>query len=714
MERKCSVCGSPLKRDNMYYKCTFCAYFEPIDAKQDTNSAQQVSPQPGMVRNGQGFQETQSVSSVTGKKKIPVAAIVAGIVLLLAVVCVLPFLLFSFVAKNAIDSYDERMEQVFVDEDEEGQDDRKTNTVKEAVSFQSPVMEMAVMQMFQKPLREITEEDLESIQYLDVSVSWMEGDCTISYSTQDYRDYALDSYEKIGDDPDELLFAYGEEFLDTIQTVSVPYTVNDDESPIYEDLEFFANIKALRLRHYYEIDLSAFPNLKMLDCSSSGLSEVLEAGALADQIEVLSLDDSDLAGIEKFTSLKKLYLSRYDTMELGPIANCTSLETLYLVYLDGSRSLACLEPLTNLKTLYIDAYYDEGVKDLSAIASFTELENLAIARTNILHVDFLKDLKKLKSLRISGNDRLKDFEGLSGLEELEYLQFDIGSLNGNQPEYEGLATLKNVKYLYLNTVYNLDFLYELNQLEELEINITFYNYLLEPIRHMSKLKSLSLISCHSQYEDGFACLSELPELKKLTVEDMEFKDPADGLFALENLEELRIRSCNFAQAPAQVIVGDNLKVLDLSYSEFINGDGWQLYYRSAYGDPETARNVLQNYYSATSLEELYVDSFLMGDVSGIGNLSNLRVLSLQRCELTEIAESELAGCPKLEEVYLSDNEISDISFVKNLPNLVSIYLEDCYVTDLTPLKDCTKLKYVDVRNNPIDGNPLVDVTVREE
>ena len=68
----------------------------------------------------------------------------------------------------------------------------------------------------------------------------------------------------------------------------------------------------------------------------------------------------------------------------------------------------------------------------------------------------------------------------------------------------------------------------------------------------------------------------------------------------------------------------------------------------------------------------------------------------------------------LEDLTISNNQITDISFVKNLPNLKMLKMKDCYVTDLSPLLNCTKLRYVDVRENPITGNPLEDVIVITE
>lgn len=309
------------------------------------------------------------------------------------------------------------------------------------------------------------------------------------------------------------------------------------------------------------------------------------------------------------------------------------------------------------------------------------------------------------------NGELENMEVLGELTNLEYLELNLDALHGHQPQYESIKNLKNLKKLNLDTVYNLDFLYELENLEELEIDLTFYNYLLEPIRQMKGLKKLSLISCHSQYPDGFACLQELPELKYLKIEDMEFDDPVDGLFALDKLEELHITGCKLYAFPASVAVGEDLQVLNFTGTYFRVMPGYGEYMYVGYEDPGAFQEVLDQYFQAISLKELYLDFCIFDNLSGLRNLTNLEVLSLTRCELTELPVDYVAGCDSLRELNLERNTISDISFVAELPALESINLWDCYVTDLSPLLQCENLQYVNAKNNPVSDNPLNGVKV---
>ena len=578
-------------------------------------------------------------------------------------------------------------------------------TLEKYDGFRSKVMQDAVYAMFGKGADQVTKEDLDGIRYLKVERNGFfdEPYYMISYSTRDYKEYPCNYHEKMPKYNDMITFGYREDFLDTIQTLRIPDSESGKEY-IYRDMERFTNLSAIGIETCNGMDFSVFSNLSMIECASVPIHGLVSQNVAADKIEVLRCEGNTLLNLEQFTSLRKLYIEGMESDNLQMAAQLPQLDTLYCVNLKGSGGYASLKSMTGLKSLYIDGS-SEGLKDLSVLADLTGLEHLAIADTDIISIDFIKNLTNLKSLRLANNGELSNFKGIGELQELEALCLDLDSLNGHQPAYAEIGRLTNLKYLYLDTVYDLDFLYKLDQLEELHIDLTFFDDLLKPISQMKNLKELTLASCHSQYEDGFACLQELERLKKLTIHGMEFKEPTDGLFGLTNVEELSITSCYFEIPPTQIAFGKNLKVLNLSNTSFDE------YYSSeeAYvGDSEDSieQGVLNRICMLDSLEELYLDYYNANNFSVVNRLYNLKKISLYSCELTDLTENYFAGCAQLEELTLSKNTISDIGFVKNLPNLKKFELTDGYVTDLTPLQQCKKLLYADVRENPIDVNPL--------
>lgn len=683
---ECRDCGGDLEiQDEIYARCKFCGQ--------------------KYIMNETSHQSVKQQTMLPQQKNSIVAI---GFVMMVAVLCCSVFLLFGKETDELLEVQERPWEGELVEVEnapEKEYFEEKTpvredsDSIESWEGFRSETMKQVVYLMFGKPADEVTKEELESIKYFKMEGFWET--CTFSYSMEDYREYEPDYREKLPDYNGSILFGYNEAFKETIQKVTLPYP-EEDFALIYGDIRNFTNLTSIGLRNYTDMDFSNMPHLTMVDCGRD-LRDLLETNLPVEQIEVLKVTDGDLAGLERFTSLKKLFIEGIDENNMDEVVKCTTLDTLFCNYCFETASYAPLKQLTGLKSLYIDGGYN-AIKDLSMISAFTELENLSITCTDILNIGFVKDLKNLKTLRLSENGELDNFEGLGTLQELEFLELNINSLNGGQPEYQEIGKLKNLKSLALHTVYDLDFLYELEQLEKLEVRLTFYNDLLLPIAQMKNLEELTLAQAHSRTmdEEGFSVLQELPQLKKLTIDKMEFEKPVDTLFAVEGLEELRITSCGFEMSPAEIKAGDNLKVLDLSGTYF--GDNYN-------GGLEDDQEVLKQYCEATTLEKLNLTYFAVTDLSVLNKLTNLRELSLYRCELTEVPETTFQGCELLEKLDMSYNQVADISFVKNLPNLKFFEISEGYVTDLSPLLSCPMLRCVDVRQNPIAENPLTNVVV---
>ncbi|MBQ9142582.1 MAG: leucine-rich repeat domain-containing protein [Lachnospiraceae bacterium] len=702
---ECQDCGADLEMlDEIYAHCKYCGqkYIVNVLLERIPDATAEREPQTVKTQVTKSQTTKSQTSSVKNQSTFWAIGLIAIVVLMLLG----SFRIFQNEQKKPdLPKKDWEWSDDYVEDSREKEDKddyipTKGESIEKWDGFRSETMKQVIYIMFGKPASEVTKEELESIKYFKIDGLFWEN-CTISYSTEDYRDYEADYREKLQDYNGEILFGYNKAFEETIQKITIPYP-SESFALINGDIRNFTNLTSICLRDYGDMDFSAMPHLTMVDCGSD-LKEVLETNLPLEQIETLIVADCDLAGLPRFTSLKHLFLEGIEEDGMYYVEKCSTLETLFCNYCFGTASYAPLGQLTGLKSLYIDGGYD-AVKDLSMISSMTELENLSITCTDILNIGFVKDLKKLKTLRLSENGELRDFEGIGTLQELEFLELNINSLSGGQPEYAEIGELKNLKSLALHTVYNLDFLYELKQLEKLEVRLTFYDDVLLPIAQMKNLKELTLAQTNTWGIDmeQFKGLQELPKLKKLTINRMDFEEPVDELFAIDGLEELRITSCGFEYLPAKITVSDNLKVLDLSSTYF--GD----YYN---GGPQEEQEVLNRYCEATTLEKLDLTYYDVTDLSVFENLSNLKELSLYSCELTNIPATTFSGCDSLERLVLSNNQIADISFVKNLPNLKFLELREGYVTDLSPLSACPKLRCVDVRANPIAANPLTNVVV---
>ena len=65
----------------------------------------------------------------------------------------------------------------------------------------------------------------------------------------------------------------------------------------------------------------------------------------------------------------------------------------------------------------------------------------------------------------------------------------------------------------------------------------------------------------------------------------------------------------------------------------------------------------------------------------------------------------LKNYPNLEELFLDGNQLTNVEFVSGLKKLARLGLSNNYVTDLTPLNQAESLRYLDVRENPINRMP---------
>ena len=218
----------------------------------------------------------------------------------------------------------------------------------------------------------MTLEDLHSIQYFMVEVDEEMTTMEVQYSTEDYSLYPEEySDENVG--AENMTFGYNEEFVKTIQTVTVPF--EKDLVSVYMDMEKFKNVKAINICYLGYADLSKFPQLTMLDGGTSPVDVLLSMHMPTDQIEVLKLNTTFLNGLDQFTGVKNLHI-------------------------DGN---------------------DQIVSDLSVLGNMPWLEELTIKDTLINDVNFLKGIPELRSLRLINNKLITDKTGLDSLENLENL-----------------------------------------------------------------------------------------------------------------------------------------------------------------------------------------------------------------------------------------------------------------------------------------------------
>lgn len=119
------------------------------------------------------------------------------------------------------------------------------------------------------------------------------------------------------------------------------------------------------------------------------------------------------------------------------------------------------------------------------------------------------------------------------------------------------------------------------------------------------------------------------------------------------------------------------------------------------GSESCRRNFPDQVFQQTQLEFLVIQFFpglKPDDLLPLKNLTNLKFLSLQFCQLDYIPAS-VYGLPALEGLDMGGNNLSSIPEIEGLNELITLDLtNNCFKEFPQNLSACKKLKYLDINN----------------
>ncbi len=158
--------------------------------------------------------------------------------------------------------------------------------------------------------------------------------------------------------------------------------------------------------------------------------EDISSGNKEITIVTISKEDKKWETIYSLPNLEELTLHEPSKEQLEGISKLWRLKRLRITHA-RPKNIEFLNTLVNLEELVLE--YVSGFSDLSP----------------------LRDLPKLKSIHFENLRRVSDFEGLSGLKSLRYLNID-GTLDWKQPisDFEFLRGLPNLEVFSLGQVIN--------------------------------------------------------------------------------------------------------------------------------------------------------------------------------------------------------------------------------------------------------------------
>ncbi len=528
---------------------------------------------------------------------------------------------------------------------EEGEEEES----EEEIFSHSPFYDTLVEGIYQKPSDLVGAEEREKLKYLSIRTG----------RDNFYVDYSFEDPYQTAEYPIEHLELVPADW-DTDDLAEFPQLLKIELSYSWADGEVLRKLK----------------NLKGLSCHGTSPGELvqwIEPGQLTE----LHLDGPEsLEGLPAFENLEILSLKDVAAPDVRQLAPLTRLHSLEIEEKGAEHDPFSDEPsnhmtdysaiamLTSLKSLHLES---EAIRDVTFLKSLTNLKDLSLKDTEAISMESLAELSQLTMLELADNNSLKDYNFIPALSGLKKLTLDKST---SQPDPELAA---------------------LGQLEELDISG------LMSVAQLGRLGSLRDLSLHGCNVDEISALSSLTGLECLSCYSV-------WTYAVP------LRNVSFIDKMT------NLKCLNFGG----NRDGW-----SGYGYNMEIYGDISNVLNHTGLEEIYLNDCMFGiDFDKLQENPSLKNLQMEKVNLkkdfhvetssgmTDIWYDDVALdehteflklYPNLEELHLDGNQLTNVRFATGLKRLLYLSVSNNYITDLAPLNQAESLKYLDVRQNPVNN-----------
>ena len=514
----------------------------------------------------------------------------------------------------------------------------------------SPLCVTMVETIFGKSADRVTQEELESIRYLSLT-SGRES-CTVEYSFKD---------------------PYQDSDFNTAVVTLAPEEWDGD------NFAFFPGLKKLDLSKTWEYgSIDSLEQLQGLVCSGMDISQAAALVSSPGEIKELSIDGLEsLEGIGAFENLEILDLEDVQNPDFKQLVPLKQLKSLRIAEDDSDPIFGSDQPktmtdygalsvLTGLERLELESSL---IREFSFLKPLTNLTHLSIGDTDAISLEPVGDLAGLTFLELKDNSSIQDYSPVGRLTGLTCLTLDK-STSQDDPD---LSALTGLEQLDMSGFISISFLRNMGNLRWLSI----HGCNVDEISALSSLSNLESLACYSVWTYG------------VPLRDVRFVDSMP-----------------------------NLKILD--FSGISQGGIWGGYQRNTeiLGD-------ISNVFNHQGLEELYLNNCMFEiDFGRLSENPSLRVLEMREANLKEnfYVESSngmtdlwyddvaldghtdfLTNYPGLERLYLDGNQLTNVQFAASLKNLTHLGIKNNYVTELSPLNQAENLRFLDIRENPVNS-----------
>lgn len=226
-----------------------------------------------------------------------------------------------------------------------------------------------------------------------------------------------------------------EQALEEIEALYIVFKDEDEPAGITGDLRYFTNLKSLNI--YVD---SECREEKVLDYGELG------AGGTLNQLKELYIRDcylEDISFVTRLDLLEGLYIPTANVKDISVLREMKQLTRLSLY----DTPVLDVEPVSELTNLVELSLANCGrIKNIEVIASLTKMENLGLMYCGIGDISFLKDMKNLRYLNLTGN-QIEDISLLA-----QFTQMSGLSLDGN--EIKDVSVLAGMENLAVASVYD--------------------------------------------------------------------------------------------------------------------------------------------------------------------------------------------------------------------------------------------------------------------
>lgn len=619
---RCPLCSRKLVMVAGCPTCPDCGYRNPYhtEASQGRTSSQ-YGVQGGSHTNGNG--------AVVG---VVVMAAVVVIVALIGAMAAGGVYLLSTYEEPTVDSQAKSGSGGKRGSDSNSVADAGTD--RQAVSRpEDGMLTELVEAIFDKSLDKVTQEEIESIAYLEFYELGESGTTVVHYMLED---------------------GSGATYIPENQRLKVA------------DLNYFSGLKCLLMDEEldWRTDWSNLTELRFLRCGSAlpTIARAMDVSKLMWVQAESDLIDGGIEGIEQFESLEHLTIDADYVESLEGISKLQSLKELVLT--DAER-LQDYEELYDMPQLEVLSIESGKLRDIGFVREMDELVELDLIGTDLKRLDAIEDCADtLKTLRLERNYGVDDYSVVLQCTELEELELFV-NYNFDVPmQAPDLSGLTQLKYLHLGNYDRFENLAKLTQLEELTIEDVGSGDG-DFLASLTNLRQLNLIDM-SVYDGFLDEIYKLSNLETIDLTDSYVWDDISIIFRAPTLKWVYMNDVDAGLDVSKMVPCFFVEELDMTgvtLHRLLEDGSWD--YWSQDRDVEIALQDIPEFFEYfPNLRTLYIPGHELEDVSFLSKMANLTYLDVSDNYITDL--SPLGGLPWLDVVVCKDNPLHDREGMENV------------------------------------------------